>query len=155
MPALDVILDAGLCASGACAASNPLLVTASRHDCIDLTVLHAAKYAADSRVANDASDVAPPACRQTVVQWQEALKSVPGLKAIDSLQPEKSAVSEVLNLAWARHELISDNVDEVRSCSCSWAPPAVTQESCAAQHAQGSLLHVYDSSSPMRHVCHG
>ncbi len=53
-------------------------------------------------------------CRQTLAQWQGALKAVPGLKAIDSLQPEKSAVSEELNVAWARHELISDNVDEVR-----------------------------------------
>lgn len=51
-----------------------------------------------------------------MAQWQKALKPVPGLKAIDSLQPEKSAVSEELNLAWARHELISDSVDEVRRC---------------------------------------
>ena len=54
-------------------------------------------------------------CRQTVYQWQEALERVPGLRGVDSLQPEKSAISEELNLAWARHEVISDNVDEVRA----------------------------------------
>jgi hypothetical protein len=53
-------------------------------------------------------------CRQTVRQWQEALGRVPGLRGVDSLQPERSAISEELNLAWARHEIISDNVDEVR-----------------------------------------
>ena len=53
-------------------------------------------------------------CRQSVARWQDTLKGVPGLKAIDSLQPEKSPVSEELNLAWARHEIISDHVDEVR-----------------------------------------
>ena len=52
-------------------------------------------------------------CRQSVARWQDTLKGVPGLKAIDSLQPEKSPVSEELNLAWARHEIISDHVDEV------------------------------------------
>ncbi|CAK0738447.1 hypothetical protein CVIRNUC_001044 [Coccomyxa viridis] len=51
--------------------------------------------------------------RQSVARWQDTLKGVPGLKAIDSLQPEKSPVSEELNLAWARHEIISDHVDEV------------------------------------------
>ena len=53
-------------------------------------------------------------CRQSVARWQDTLKGVPGLKAVDSLQPEKSPVSEELNLAWARHEIISDHVDEVR-----------------------------------------
>ena len=49
-----------------------------------------------------------------MVRWQDALKLVPGLQAIDSLQPEKSPILEELNLAWARHEIISDHVDEVR-----------------------------------------
>ena len=60
-------------------------------------------------------------CRQTVKQWQDALGRVPGLKGVDSLQPEKSAISEELNLAWARHEVISDNVDEVR-VPLGWGP---------------------------------
>ena len=64
----------------------------------------------------DGSDVLAPSCRQTVARWQKALKGVPWLTATDSLQPEKSAVSEELNVAWARHEIISDNVDEVRCC---------------------------------------
>ena len=62
-------------------------------------------------------------CRQSVARWQDTLKGVPGLKAIDSLQPEKSPVSEELNLAWARHEIISDHVDEVRlSNACKRLP---------------------------------
>ena len=62
------------------------------------------------------SDVLTCSGRQTVARWQKALKGVPWLTATDSLQPEKSAVSEELNVAWARHEIISDNVDEVRCC---------------------------------------
>ena len=49
-----------------------------------------------------------------MARWQDALKWVPGLQAVDSLQPEKSPISEELNLAWARHEIVSDHVDEVR-----------------------------------------
>lgn len=52
-------------------------------------------------------------------RWQDALKKVEVLQGLDSLQPEKSAVSEELNLAWARHEIISDHVDEVSSLSLS------------------------------------
>lgn len=79
-------------------------------------------------------------CRQTVAQWQKAFKTVPGLKAIDSLQPEKSAVSEELNLAWARHEIISDSVDEVTGCLayCMTNLGLILLSfggSCAAQHA--------------------
>ncbi len=42
-----------------------------------------------------------------------ALKAIPGLAGI-SLEPESSPMFEELNLAWARHELISDHLDEVR-----------------------------------------
>ena len=57
-----------------------------------------------------------------MLKWQRALAPVPGLAGV-SLEPEKSPVFEELNLAWARHELISDGLTEVR-----WAPnlaPAV------------------------------
>ena len=64
-------------------------------------------------------------CRQTVARWQKALKGVPWLTAIDNLQPEKSAVSEELNVAWARHEIISDNVNEVTCCPL---PKALSHE---------------------------
>ena len=48
-----------------------------------------------------------------MLKWQMALSSVPGLAGV-SLEPEKSPVFEELNLAWARHELISDGLNEVR-----------------------------------------
>ena len=38
---------------------------------------------------------------------------MPGLAGV-SLEPEMSPVFEELNLAWARHELISDGLNEVR-----------------------------------------
>jgi hypothetical protein len=50
--------------------------------------------------------------------WREALEKVPGLLAAlpgpraegppDSLRPDQSALAEVLNVAWAAHEIMSD-----------------------------------------------
>lgn len=93
------------------------VLMAEAHALHQVLVVQGAAHGAASLSVNPSDDVLST-CRRTVVQWQEALKLVPGLKAIDSLQPEKSAVAEELNLVWARHELISDKVDEVRSCSC-------------------------------------
>jgi hypothetical protein len=50
--------------------------------------------------------------RQNAPEWQKVLKGVPGLAGV-SLKAEESAVFEELNLAWARHELISDGLEEV------------------------------------------
>lgn len=51
--------------------------------------------------------------RQTSAQWQGLLKQhVPATKQM-SLKHDESAVHEELNLAWAGHELISDNISTV------------------------------------------
>ena len=51
--------------------------------------------------------------RLTSAKWLPALKALPGLAGI-SLVPETSPIYEELNLAWARHEIISDHLDEVK-----------------------------------------
>ena len=90
-------------------------------------------------------------CRQTVAQWQTALKTVPGLKAIDSLQPEKSAVSEELNLAWARHEIISDSVDEVTGCLAH----CMTNLGLILLSFGGHALHSMRPATRIPFVCQG
>ena len=52
--------------------------------------------------------------RQDAPVWQKALKRLPDLAGV-SLEAEKSPIFEELNLAWARHELISDGLEEVRA----------------------------------------
>lgn len=54
--------------------------------------------------------------RVTKKEWQPLLAALPGLAGLD-LQPETSPIFEELNLAWARHELISDHVDEVSTAA--------------------------------------
>ncbi|CAL8463648.1 g3182 [Coccomyxa elongata] len=50
--------------------------------------------------------------RVTLTKWQPVLKAIPAVAGI-GLVPETSPIFEELNLAWARHELISDHLDEV------------------------------------------
>eukprot|EP01007_Sphenomonas_quadrangularis_P000416 NODE_1260_length_937_cov_100.299550_g1045_i0.p1 GENE.NODE_1260_length_937_cov_100.299550_g1045_i0~~NODE_1260_length_937_cov_100.299550_g1045_i0.p1 ORF type:complete len:290 (+),score=62.60 NODE_1260_length_937_cov_100.299550_g1045_i0:22-870(+) len=46
--------------------------------------------------------------RQT--DWRHALAAAPGLSAIDSLEADRSAVAEELNVAWAYHEASAEHV---------------------------------------------
>lgn len=51
--------------------------------------------------------------RQTSAQWQELLKQhVPATKQMN-LKVDESVIHEELNLAWAGHELISDNISSI------------------------------------------
>lgn len=74
--------------------------------------LHASKTDKYACMCKDPDIVQKFWYRLTLTKWQPVLKAIPGMAGI-GLDPETSPVFEELNLAWARHELISDHLDEV------------------------------------------
>ena len=52
-------------------------------------------------------------CRPSAPRWRQVLQeNVPALRGFD-FEPDSSPIQEVLNVAWAGHEAVSDYMEEM------------------------------------------
>ena len=79
-------------------------------------------------------DLGCRARRQTSHEWRRAVQEGMPQAAQVSLRADEAAVPELLNLAWARHEIDSDAAAQVRS--------SVRYSQAAKELPRSVLLHV-------------